>query len=138
MKFDDDLMAEVKAQAPQGVEFEDAEVRAALVRAVNGPPLFPLFATTTAVQRAATRAVQRRKDEAAHAGTLVHAHWPRFVAERGACGVWARKQGDGLDDSKGYADTTCPACIERLVTAFVPLADSSRARVVLAQGEAAQ
>lgn len=130
MKFDDDLVGEVKMQAPRGVEFEDGEVEAALVRAVNGIP-FPFF--VTAVERAAVQAIRRRRgvadllqDHMTRLGDqhdpvrLVHAHWPRYEAERGACGAWARKQDDGLDDSSGYVDTTCLACIERLADIGVP------------------
>jgi hypothetical protein len=63
VKFEDDLVEEVMSAAPPGVIFEADEVCDALVRAVDALPTF--FAFPTAVQRAATLAIRRRKDEAA-------------------------------------------------------------------------
>lgn len=61
MKFDDDLIAEVQAQAPPGVHFEDDEVHAALVNAVNTQgTTFAIF-LPSAVQRAAYRALAARR-----------------------------------------------------------------------------
>lgn len=68
MKFDPDLINEVKRQAPPGVEFELHEVEAALVRAVNGNP--GVFVFTTAVQRAANKAIAVRRETASAEGAV--------------------------------------------------------------------
>lgn len=61
MKFEDDLVEEVKALAPPGVTFETDEVCEALVRAVNGH--YTLL--SSAIQRAADATIRRRREEAA-------------------------------------------------------------------------
>jgi hypothetical protein len=63
VKFDDDLITEVQAQAPPGVHFEDDEVRAALVKVVDGKLPIVLLGVRPAVERAALHVMKARCEQ---------------------------------------------------------------------------